>query len=155
MSTTIDHSLGGFPTALDALTHAIETHRSRERISEFACVALPLNCHQHTESDHSNAGTGHQPTDARYRILEDTHCLRHLTDSDRATLKQEFVETGDLELLSEGTTFISLRNPHPDPTADADIARRLLRTLYDVELSNVGRIEEVVHATDRTVFWPS
>ena len=119
----------------DALADLFENHNARSDKSDFACVELCI--------DEREKG------DARYRYLDGAHYLRELTGSQKTILKQEFVENGNLNVLSEGSAFLSLTLPDSCPAEEAETAEEILNEFYHVPLEEVNLIEEVVDAKTR------
>ena len=119
----------------EALADLFENHNERSDKSDFACVELCID-----EREKGNS---------RYRYLDGSHCLRKLTSSQKIILKQEFVENGDLTVLSEGAAFLSLTRSDSGSVEDAEIAEEILDLFYHVSLEEVDLIEEVVDAKTR------
>ncbi|MDS0243179.1 MULTISPECIES: hypothetical protein [unclassified Haloferax] len=119
----------------EALADIFENHNDRSNKSEFACVEFCI--------DEREKGS------PRYRYLDGSHYLRKLTSSQQDILKQEFVENGDLAVLSEGSSFLTLTQPDSTETGDVETAEEILEEFYNVSLEEVELIEEVVDAKTR------
>lgn len=119
----------------EALAELFKNHNERSNKSEFACVELCID-----EREKGNS---------RYRYLDGSHYLRKLTSSLKTILKQELVKNGNLTVLSEGTSFLSLTRSDSCLVDDAEIAEEILEEFYNVSLEEVDLIEEVVDAKTR------
>lgn len=119
----------------EALADIFENHNNRSNKSEFACVEI---CIDHREKENP-----------RYRYLDGSHYIRKLTYAQQAILEQEFVEDGDLTVLSKGSSFITLTQPDSTTTDDVETTEAILKKFYNVSLEEVDLIEEVVDARTR------
>lgn len=114
----------------ESLATLFDIHRTRTNKSDFAKVELCVH-----EEDRGNA---------QYEYYGGTHCLRRLSESEKDLLKTEFVDNGDMKVISEGTQFLSIAHNEPGGLLDVPTADRILETLYDLTVDDLACIEEVV-----------